>query len=119
MANPLLPFPSEQQQQQQQDEPPQLLLHPAPLLPLASLPGAYVTALSAAVGYWRVVQLSHSRIESNPPAGRLDELTVLADAVLAALRGEGNCATATLLCWRYVGLLQLVLTVLGGADCAG
>jgi hypothetical protein len=91
MANPPLPFPNEvQQQQQQQDEPPQLLLHPAPLLPQATLPGAFVKALAAAVAYWKAVQLSHSRIESNPPATRLDELTVLADAVLAALRGESK-----------------------------
>jgi hypothetical protein len=87
VANPLLPFPSEQQQQQQH-EPPQLLLQPPPLLPLAGLPGAFVAALSAAVQYWKVVQLSHFRIESKPPAGRLDELTVLADAVLAAVGGE-------------------------------
>jgi hypothetical protein len=89
-ANPLLLFPSELQQQQQ--EPPLLQLQPPPLLPLSTLPVAFIQALAAAVQYWKVVRLSHFRIESQPANGRLDELTVLADAVLAALRGKRSLA---------------------------
>lgn len=92
-ANPVLQLPtslpadSTDPQQQDQQTSTQLQLSPAPLLPLTTLPAVFIRALVRGVEYWRQVRLSHSRIESNPPNGRLDQLTALADAVLAAVRG--------------------------------
>lgn len=82
------PADTKQLQEQGQQTSAQLQLSPAPLLPLAKLPAVFVRALVSGVDYWRRVRLSHSRIERNPPNGRLDQLTALADAVLAAVRGR-------------------------------
>lgn len=67
--------------------------------------------------------MSHSRIERNPPNGRLDRLTALADAVLAAIRGACGGYSSRLVksigvlaCWgaaaKPVVSLHLVTTTI-------
>lgn len=79
---------------------PQLRSTATHMLPLQSMPPQFVQFLHSAVQYWRMVKLSHSRIERTAFGDMLQPITDAAEAIIAALRGAAlsgataGCKTA-------------------------